>query len=197
MNELIFASGNLGKVKEVEKLFADNGIKIISLKDLEDVPEIIEDGNTFEANALIKAEVIYQKYGKPVIADDTGLVIDQLNGEPGVYSARYAGENCTYADNNKKVLKELENKLEPHFAKFICCALFYDGRNKVVSIGELKGEIIKTAFGTNGFGYDPIFKPDGFEKTLAEMTIEEKNEISHRGIAFKNLKNKLIEGELI
>src|SRR5512138_2398728 len=126
--EIIFASGNKGKVKEVKAIFGNSKFKIISLEELEDVPEIIEDGNTFEENARIKAEVIFAKFNKPTIADDSGLAVEQLNGEPGVYSARYAGEGCTYDDNNRKLLKELSEYSEPHNAKFICCAVYYDGK---------------------------------------------------------------------
>ncbi len=197
MTELIFASGNQGKVKEVTKLFSDYGIKIISLKDLQEVPEIIEDGNTFEENAFIKAKIIFDKFNKPVIADDSGLEVAQLNNEPGIYSARFAGENCTYADNNKKVLNELEKYDEPHFAKFICCAVYFNGNDKIVSIGELNGKIIKKETGKNGFGYDPIFMPINYNITLAEMNLEIKNGISHRGIAFKKLKEKMIERNIL
>ena len=106
--KIIFASGNKGKIVEVRKLLSDLGIEIIALPDLEDAPEIIEDADTFEGNAKIKAKVVYDKYELPVIADDSGLAVEQLNGEPGVYSARYAGEGCTYDDNNKKLLRELK-----------------------------------------------------------------------------------------
>lgn len=197
MKELIFATGNLGKLKEVSKIFSNDDIKILSLKDFEDIPEIIEDGLTFEDNAFIKAEVIFNLFGKPVISDDSGLSIEQLNGEPGVISARYAGENCTYEDNNNKVINALKDFPEPHKAKFVSCALYFNGNEKIISIGELNGEIIKNGSGSNGFGYDPIFIPDGFTKTLAEMTTEEKNEISHRGIAFRSLRNKLIERKIL
>ena len=120
MEKLIFATGNKGKLKEVKEIFKNTYYEIISLFDLGDVPEIIEDGDTYEANAIIKAKAIYDIYKTPVIADDSGLSIEQLNGEPGVYSARYAGENCTYADNNKKVLEVLKSYPSPHKAKFIC-----------------------------------------------------------------------------
>jgi XTP/dITP diphosphohydrolase len=191
--KIIFASGNKGKIVEVRKLLSDLGIEIIALPDLDDAPEIIEDADTFEGNAKIKAKVVYDKYKLPVIADDSGLSVEQLGGAPGVYSARFAGEGCTYDDNNKKLLRELQKFPALHFAKFICHAVFYDGKEFVNSVGELKGEIVHEYKGTRGFGYDPIFRPEGHDKNLAELTLEEKNKISHRGKAFKGLKEKLRE----
>ncbi len=192
MKELIFATGNKGKLAEVQKIFEGTDYKIISLYDLGEVPEIEETGSTFEANALIKAEAIYNLHKVPVIADDSGLAVEQLNGEPGVYSARYAGENCTYDDNNKKLVEALHQHSTPHKAKFVCSAIYYDGKNKIRSVGEMHGEIISEFRGTNGFGYDPIFLPDGFQKTLAELTTEEKNLISHRAKAFNKMKVLII-----
>ena len=192
MTELIFATGNKGKIAEVQKIFSNTQYKILSLYDLGEVPEIEETGVTFEENAFIKAEAIYNIYQKPVIADDSGLSVKQLNGEPGVISARYAGENCTYEENNKKLIDELQNHNKPHEAKFICCAVFYNGDNRITSIGELHGEIISEFKGTNGFGYDPIFLPIGYSNTLAELSSEEKNSISHRAQAFNKLR-KLLE----
>lgn len=191
--EIIFASGNKGKVKEVKAIFGNSKFKIISLEELEDVPEIIENGVTFEENARIKAEVIFAKYNKPTIADDSGLAVEQLNGEPGVYSARYAGEGCTYDDNNRKILKELSDYSEPHNAKFICCAVYYDGEKYLSETGEVNGRIVKELKGTNGFGYDPIFLPEGFDRTLAELSLEEKNKLSHRSKAFSKLKNQILD----
>lgn len=189
--KLIFASGNKGKVKEVKSIFSNSNFEIISLEELEDVPEIIEDGDTFEANARIKAKVIFDKFNKPTIADDSGLAVEQLNGDPGVYSARYAGEGCTYDDNNRKLLKELSGFPEPHKAKFICCAVYYDGNKYLSAMGEVNGTIIKDLRGDHGFGYDPVFLPDGYNKTLAELLLDEKNKLSHRSKAFNKLKNHL------
>ncbi|MCF6269210.1 MAG: RdgB/HAM1 family non-canonical purine NTP pyrophosphatase [Melioribacteraceae bacterium] len=191
MNKLIFATGNKGKLKEVKEIFENTNYEIISLYDLGEVPEIIEDGDTYEANALIKAKAIYEIHKTPVIADDSGLSVEQLNGKPGVYSARYAGENCTYADNNKKILDELKSFPTPHKAKFVCSAVFYDGKNITRAFGELRGYIISEFKGTNGFGYDPIFVPEGSSRTLAQFSSEDKNEISHRAIAFNTLKDLL------
>ncbi|MFC2133344.1 RdgB/HAM1 family non-canonical purine NTP pyrophosphatase [Bacteroidota bacterium] len=191
MKQLIFASGNKGKVKEVKNIFADTVFEIRSLYELGDVPEIHETEDTFEGNALLKAKTIYDIYKIPTIADDSGLSVEQLNGAPGVISARYAGENCTYDDNNHKLIKELKSFPEPHTAKFVSCAVYYDGKDHITVIGEFTGRIIGEFRGTNGFGYDPIFIPDGFEKTLAEMTLDEKNEISHRARSFNKLKIEL------
>lgn len=195
MRKIIFATGNAGKAREVKNLLNEIGLEVISLLDLEDIPEIIEDADTFEGNAEIKAKVIYDLFKEPVIADDSGLSVEQLNGQPGVYSARYAGEGCTYSDNNKKLLKELEQFDEPHPAKFICSAVYYDGREFTHVLGEIKGKIINEFRGTNGFGYDPIFVPDEIEggQTMAELELAEKNRISHRARAFNQLKEILKE----
>ncbi|PID59267.1 MAG: non-canonical purine NTP pyrophosphatase, RdgB/HAM1 family [Ignavibacteriae bacterium] len=189
--ELIFASQNEGKIKEVQKIFEDKNIKILSLKDIGFVKEIVEDSDTFEGNAFIKAKTIYEKYKLPVIADDSGLEVLQLNNRPGVFSARYAGEDATYKENNIKLLGELDKYPQPHKAQFVCCAVYLDSEKKISQFGKLEGEIIKEFKGENGFGYDPIFKPDGYEITLAEMSLKEKNRISHRANAFNLLKNKI------
>ena len=191
MKKLIFASGNKGKIEEVRKIFEPAGFNIISLFDLNYVTEIEETGTTFEENALIKAQTIFNKFKSPVIADDSGLAIEQLDGKPGINSARYAGNNATFDDNNNKVLKELSDFPEPHPAKFICCALFYEGKSYKTVYGILPGKIIMSEKGMNGFGYDPIFLPDGYSKTLAEMTIDQKNQLSHRAVAFNKLKQIL------
>jgi XTP/dITP diphosphohydrolase len=195
--KIVFATGNNGKLKEVKNIFADLNIDIISPTELGVMSEIIEDGDTFEANAKIKAEKIYSIYKLPTLGDDSGLKVTQLNGEPGIYSARYAGENCTYADNNIKLIKELKDFPKPHTAQFVCCAVFYDGKNYSANEGILPGQIIDNPKGDKGFGYDPIFIPDGYEQTLAELEMNEKNSISHRGNAFTALKNTLLEKGLI
>jgi len=191
--KIIFATQNSGKAKEVKGIFADSPFNIISLNDLGYNIDIEEDGTTFRGNAFIKAKTIYNLYKQPVVADDSGLEIEQLDGRPGVFSARYSGENCTYEDNNLKVIEELRNFPEPHRAKFISYAIFYDGKNEIEAVGELHGRIINEPRGTNGFGYDPIFIPDGHEKTLSEFELEEKNKISHRAKSFSQLKEKLIK----
>lgn len=191
--KLIFATQNIGKAKEVKALFSNTPYEIISLYDLGNYIDIEEHGSTFSENAFIKAKAVYDIYKEPVLADDSGLSIDQLNSRPGVYSARYAGENCTYEDNNLKVIDELKEFSEQHKAKFISCAVFYDGKNKIEAFGELHGRIIMDQRGTNGFGYDPIFIPDGYNQTISEMDFEEKNKISHRAQSFNLLKEKLFD----
>jgi XTP/dITP diphosphohydrolase len=189
--KIIFASQNKGKVKEIKDIFKKSGFSIFSLYDLGSNIEPEETGETFYDNALIKAKAVYDFYKEPAFADDSGLVIEQLDGRPGVISARYAGENCTYEQNNLKVISELWNLPEPHKAKFVSTALFYDGINIIEAVGELYGQIILEQRGTEGFGYDPIFIPDGYDKTIAELSFEEKNKISHRAKSFNKLKEML------
>ncbi len=193
MRKIIFATQNKGKIKEVSHLIFGRDIQLISLLDINDVPTIVEDGSTFEENAKIKAKIIFDKYKIPTMSDDSGISVDQLNGKPGVYSARYAGENATDEENNKKLLYDLKTLPEPHLAKFICSAVYYNGKNFLTSSGEVKGKIISTPRGTNGFGYDPLFIPDGYDVTSAELNMNEKNEISHRAKAFKKLINLIIQ----
>jgi len=190
--KVIFATQNKGKSQEVKNLFEDTSIQIVSLSDLGNNIDIEETGTTLYENALIKAKAIYDIYKMPVISDDSGLEIELLNGRPGVYSARYAGENCSYDDNNKKVTEELKSFPHPHRAKFVSQALYYDGMEIIAFVGELPGRMIDKPRGNFGFGYDPIFVPDGFANTLAELTLEEKNVISHRAKSFEQLKNKLV-----
>jgi XTP/dITP diphosphohydrolase len=191
MKKIIFASQNKGKVKEVVQILNGLDIEIISLTDMSEQIEIIEDGDSFEANALIKAKQVYNKFKLPTIADDSGLVVEQLNGAPGIYSARYAGEDGNDKANNKKLLDELNNHSEPHIAKFVCAAVYYDGVEIHTAIGEFNGRIIDEEQGTHGFGYDPLFVPDSYSITSAEMKPELKNSISHRFNAFNKLKKIL------
>jgi XTP/dITP diphosphohydrolase len=191
MSKLIFASQNSGKIREVKSTLFDSKLEIISLIDLNDFEDILEDGITFEENARKKALHVYNKYKVPVIADDSGLSVEQLNGRPGVYSARYSGENATSEQNNLKLIKELWNKPAPHYAAFICFAVYYDGMEFISADGEVKGAITLVPKGNSGFGYDPLFIPQYYERTMAELNSEEKNKISHRSIAFTELKIKL------
>jgi XTP/dITP diphosphohydrolase len=190
--KIIFATQNKGKAKEVKAIFAKTKYEIISLYDIGNKIDVEETGSTFQENAFLKAKTIYNIYKEPVIADDSGLAVEQIEGRPGIYSARYAGEKCTYEDNNMKLIAELYNLPDPHKAKFISYAVFYDGKNEIEAVGELPGQIINESRGTNGFGYDPIFIPEGYEQTIAEMEFEEKNKISHRAKAFNLLKEKLL-----
>lgn len=160
MNHIIFASKNKGKIIEVSEILGEKEFKIVSLLGL-DIPDIIEDGSTFEENAKIKAQTVYDNFRVPVIADDSGILVEQLDGRPGVYSARYSGESATDKENNEKLLFELKNFPNPHKAKYVCVAVFYDGNKFISAFGEVQGEIIKDGKGTRGFGYDPFFVPVG------------------------------------
>ena len=191
MPRIIFASRNKGKIQEVKDILADSNFDIVSLLDLNDNENIIEDGITFEENAKLKASHVYNKYKTPVIADDSGIIVDQLNGRPGVHSARYSGENATDIQNNSKLIGELKPLPEPHPARYICSAVFYDGDKYLTAEGEERGIITLNAKGTNGFGYDPLFIPVNYSVTMAELNPEEKNMISHRAKAFNELKKKL------
>jgi XTP/dITP diphosphohydrolase len=191
MKKIIFASQNKGKVKEVVQILNGLDVEIISLPDMNEQVEIIEDGDSFEANALIKAKQVYNKFKLPTIADDSGLVVDQLNGAPGIYSARYAGEDGNDKANNKKLLDELKNYPDPHIAKFVCAAVYYDGEEVHTAIGEFNGRIIDEEHGSYGFGYDPLFIPNDYSITSAEMKPSLKNSISHRFNAFNKLRKIL------
>jgi XTP/dITP diphosphohydrolase len=189
--KIIFASKNEGKVKEVRHILDGINAEILSLNDVGFTDEIQESEDTFEGNAKIKAKVVHDKYKLPTIADDSGIVAMQLGNEPGVYSARYAGEDATDEDNNRKLIERLKSFPEPHKGKFICAAVYYFGADFIVAMGEIVGSIIKEPRGTNGFGYDPLFLPDGYNKTTAELPPEIKNKISHRFRAFNQLKEYL------
>ncbi len=191
MEKLIFATGNKGKLREVKDIFDDSGIEIMAPFELGKDIEVEETEATFEGNAFLKAEAIFNEFKLPVVADDSGLEVEQLNGDPGVYSARYAGKNCTFDDNNNKLIKELSSLPQPHKARFVSCAVFFDGENRLIATGYLYGIIIDEKRGTNGFGYDPIFVPDGFDLTISEMSFDQKNSISHRKVSFEKLKELL------
>jgi XTP/dITP diphosphohydrolase len=191
LNKIIFATKNEGKVREVVDIFSDTNFKIVSLTDFDNSIEIKESADTFEGNAKIKADTMFEKFKIAVIADDSGISVEQLGGRPGVFSARYAGENATDDDNNNKLISELEDYSEPHPAKYVCASVYFDGINFFTGYGEIKGKIINSPRGTNGFGYDPYFVPDGYTNTMAELSPEEKNSISHRAKAFNQLKEKI------
>ncbi len=192
MKKIIFASGNKGKIAEVRKILGELDIPILSLHDINFEGDIEETGTSFEENAKIKAIEIFNNYKLPTIADDSGLVVEQLNGEPGIYSARYAGIDSDDAANNVKLLENLSIIPEPHRAKFVCSAVYYSGEETYSATGEVNGKIISKARGINGFGYDPLFVPDGYSKTMAELDPEIKNSISHRFKAFDQLKTHLL-----
>lgn len=183
--KLVFASNNLNKIKEIQ-LLVPNSIEIVSLKDIGCSEDIQETAETIEGNAILKANYVTEKYGFNCFADDSGLEIDALNGEPGVYSARYAGEPKDDSKNIDKVLENLKNKTnkKANFKTVIC--LNIDGKQHLFT-GIVNGKIIENRVGDNGFGYDPIFVTDGYSKTFAELSMEEKAAISHRGKAVKQL----------
>lgn len=191
--KIIFASKNEGKVKEIRHILKGSNAEIISLNDIGFTDEIPETADTFEGNAKIKAEAVYKRFRLPTIADDSGIVALQLGNEPGVYSARYAGENASDEQNNIKLIERLKAFPEPHKGKFVCAAVYYFGADFIVAMGEIAGRIINEPRGTNGFGYDPLFLPDGYDETSAELPPEIKNKISHRYIAFNQLKKYFIK----
>ncbi len=195
MIKIVLATNNAHKVSEFKNCFNEKGIdiEIVTLKETGFCGEIIEDADSFEGNAYIKAKALCDYTGEIAVADDSGLVVDALNGEPGVYSARYAGENSSDAENTEKLLNELEKLGDiPRTAKFVCCicAVRPDGEKLFVR-GESKGEILKELKGEGGFGYDPVFFCPDFGKTFAQLTSEEKNSISHRGKAVERLAENL------
>ena len=183
--QLVFATNNLNKLKEVQALIPSN-IKLLSLKDIDCLEDIPETQNTIEGNAIQKAEYVKKHYGFDCFADDTGLEIEALNGGPGVYSARYAGEQRDANDNMNKVLEGLATKTNrnAHFKTVV--ALHLNGNLKTF-IGICEGQITKAKHGEKGFGYDPIFKPNNFDITFAEMDLSIKNTIGHRGKAISKL----------
>ncbi len=189
--KLLFGSNNKHKAQEIKQIIDknfQNYFKISIPSDiLDNVPDIEETGANLKDNALIKASAFYELTNIPCFADDTGLEIDALNGEPGVYSARFAGEDCNDADNRKKVLRLLKNvPINERTARFKTVISFFDGTKANFVEGVCEGIIMDEERGTSGFGYDPIFIPEGYELTFAEMPAEEKNKISHRAKATQN-----------
>ena len=184
VKKIVFATGNSNKLKEIK--YAINSFEVIGLKDLGITDEIPETGATLKENAIQKAKYIYNKTGLNCFSDDTGLEIKALDNRPGVCSARYAGEDCNAEDNMKKVLKEL-SCISNRKAKFKTVIALILNNKEYFFEGFVKGGILKEKRGTGGFGYDPIFKPNGYNETFAQMSIELKNKISHRGLAVKKL----------
>ena len=185
MRKIVFATNNNHKLKEVRDL-ASGIVEIVSLSEIGCSEEIPETGTTLNENASQKSHFVYNKYGIDCFADDTGLEIEALDGRPGVYSARYAGEGCSFEDNTDKILKELEN-IENRQACFrTVISLILDGE-EIHFEGRIDGRIIRKRSGKKGFGYDPVFVPDGYTQTFAEMPLELKNAISHRGQAMRKM----------
>mgnify|MGYP003310025753 FL=1 len=187
IQELILASGNKGKIAEFQRLLDGMGIQVQSMKLYPEIGEIVEDGNTFAENALKKARTVCQATGKPALADDSGLMVDALDGAPGIYSARFAGEAHDDAANNAKVLELMKNVPDDkRGAQFFCAIALVlpDGREYTVE-GFCRGTLLHALQGDGGFGYDPLFYVAELGKTFAQLTMEEKNAISHRGMANK------------
>lgn len=198
---IVIATRNPGKVREFAHALAPLNKQVKSLSDYDGLPEIVEDGDTFAANARKKAKTTGDALGHPVLADDSGLCVDKLDGEPGVYSARYAGEAASDEDNNRKLLAELEklqlgeDTEQPLLstARFVCHLALYDPASGefVEATGEAEGWITSDPAGGGGFGYDPLFYLPAYEKTFAELSLEEKQAVSHRGAALRSLITKL------
>lgn len=185
INELILASGNKGKIAEFQRLLDGLNITVHSMKDYPEIGEILEDGTTFAENALKKARTVCQATGKPALADDSGLMVDALDGAPGIYSARFAGEDHNDAANNAKVLELMQEVPdEKRGAQFFCAIALVlpDGREYSVE-GYCRGQMLYALQGEGGFGYDPLFYVADLGKTFAQLSMEEKNAISHRGMA--------------
>ena len=189
MKEIVFATNNYNKFNEIKFIFPEN-IKLLSLKDLNINEKIEENGKTLEDNAKIKSDYIYDKYSLFCFSDDSGLMIDYLNGEPGIYSSEYAGFPSNDLNNMRKVLNKLKN-INNRMANFKTIISLNLGLKNLIFTGELQGSISNSIRGDNGFGYDPIFIPKGYNLTLGELSFKKKNKISHRNLAIKKLINYL------
>lgn len=193
MKRIIFATGNAGKMREIKEIMADTGAKILSMKEAGIEPGIVEDGRTFEENAVIKAKAIAAFTDDIVLADDSGLEVDYLNKEPGVYSARYLGEDTSYDIKNQVILDRLSGvPKEKRTARFVCAiaAAMPDGE-VLVTRETIEGYIGEKPAGANGFGYDPIFYVEEYGCSTAELSEEQKNAVSHRGKALRAMKEQL------
>lgn len=197
MESVIIATKNIGKAKEFEKLFLPKGLAVKTLLDYPEIEDVEETGTTFEENAILKAETIANNLGVRVIADDSGLEIDVLEGRPGVYSARYAGSEKNDENNIDKVLDELQGVPEKERTARFCCALAMaePGKETLTVFGTCEGRILNERRGTNGFGYDPIFFVETEGKAMAELASDEKNKISHRANAIRKLDDLLKKRE--
>jgi XTP/dITP diphosphohydrolase len=184
MKTIVLASRNRDKIKELRDTLSNLGVELKSTYDFPSLKEVIEDQPSLEGNALKKARYVYEKTKLPALADDTGLEVDALNGRPGIYSARYAGETATYQDNVDKLLQEMEGLTsKARGAQFRTVVAFVTPEGTHTFEGICRGQILTEERGEGGFGYDPIFCPDGYKETFAELDASQKNEISHRAIA--------------
>lgn len=192
-NKIVVATRNQGKVREFNEMFGQFGWEAVSLTEYPDVPEVVEDGDTFEANARKKAETISVYLNMPAIGDDSGLEVDALGGKPGVYSARFAGEQATDEDNWRTLLDQLQDvPNEKRTARFRCALAFArPNQETILSNGHCEGAILREPAGSNGFGYDPVFFLPERLCTMAQLSAEQKNKISHRAMALHNLVEKI------
>lgn len=189
--KILVATKNHGKMVEIRSILGIDNFELIPSDMIRSYPDIPETGTTFEENAIIKARESFKLTGIPAMADDSGLVVDCLNGRPGIFSARYAGEEAADDDNTRKVLHEVMEFPPPYTARYVCVMAFYDGNELITTQGECEGEIITEPRGSNGFGYDPVFVPAGYNETMAELDPEIKNRLSHRYKAIEKMKEAL------
>lgn len=194
MKRIVLATKNKGKIKEMRELLAPMNIEVLSLADFSPVDDAEENGATFAENAMLKARYYFAHTGTPCLADDSGLEVDALGGRPGVYSARYSGEDATDAANNVKVLQEMEGiEKDKRTARFRCAMALVGEGVELTTDGTCEGALLTEERGQGGFGYDPIFYVPKFDRTLAEMSSEEKNSISHRGAAVRKMADLIAE----
>ena len=192
--KLIIATHNSDKEKELKSVLDDFPVDVISLDQFPDIGEIEETGSTLYENAKLKADTVNKITNLPCLGDDTGLEVDALEGAPGVYSSRYAGENVSYEDNVTKLLREMSSTpYEKRTARFRTIIFYTDGERELYTQGEIKGYITKEQRGKNGFGYDPVFYIPEVKKTMAELTPAEKNKLSHRGQAMRKFRKLLLD----
>ena len=193
MKRIIFATGNAGKMKEIKEILSDLPYEVLSMKEASVTADIVEDGTTFEENALIKARTVAKLTGEIAMADDSGIEVDYMDKAPGILSARFMGEDTSYDIKNRYIIDQLEGEEgEARSARFVCAiaCVWPDGREKVCR-ATIEGQIAKEICGENGFGYDPIFYVPEYGKTTAELSMQEKNEISHRAKALREMKKEL------
>lgn len=195
MTRIVLATRNRHKAEELQFFLRGLSFEILTLNDIAPAVELREDGETFRENAIQKARIVHRNTGNIALADDSGLEVFYLNGRPGVFSARYAGDEATDVQNNDKLLMEMRG-VPPRRrrAQFRSVLALVSGRVEELTVGVCLGRLAEVPRGTNGFGYDPIFLPDGFERTYAELTTEEKNRISHRSRAFEGMRQVLLRG---
>jgi len=193
--QLVLATNNEDKIREIKNLLDDLPVTILTRDDFLEFPDVEETGSTLEENAVLKAKAISEYCDLPALADDSGLEVDALDGAPGVYSSRYAGDGCTYRDNNEKLLHAMQDiPRDDRTARFHCViAIAWDAESVQTVEGTAEGFIAKDIAGREGFGYDPVFYYPPEKKRFSEMTLEEKNQVSHRGLALQNARTLIIE----